>query len=59
MTNSDLACKLEPAAEQVAKLRQPETFAGCNYANQVVKPSVLNGRSIQSLVYDSLRGDLG
>jgi IS605 OrfB family transposase len=31
----------------------------CNYANQVVKPSVLNGRSIQSLVYDSLREQFG
>lgn len=31
----------------------------CNYANQTVKPSILNGRSIQSLVYDPLREQFG
>lgn len=56
-----LACKLQPTPGQVAKIEATlKAFAdACNYANQVVKPSVLNGRSIQSLVYDSLREQFG
>ena len=54
-------CKLQPIPEQVAKIEATlKAFAdACNYANQVVKPSVLNGRSIQSLVYDPLRERFG
>lgn len=56
-----LVCKLQPTPEQIAKIEATlKAFAdACNYANRVVKPSVLNGRSIQSLVYDSLREQFG
>jgi transposase len=56
-----LACKLKPTAEQVAKIEATlKAFAdACNYANQAVKPSVLNSRTIQSLVYDCLREQFG
>ena len=56
-----LVCKLQPTSDQVAKIEATlKAFAdACNYANQTVKPSVLNGRSIQSLVYDYLREQFG
>lgn len=56
-----LVCKLQPTPEQVAKIEVTlKAFANaCNYANQVVKPSILSKRTIQSLVYDSLREQFG
>lgn len=56
-----LVCKLQPTVEQVAKIEATlKAFAdACNYANQTVKPSILDGRTIQGLVYDSLRLQFG
>lgn len=56
-----LVCKLQPTPEQVAKIEATlKAFAdACNHANQTVKPSILNGRTIQELVYDNLREQFG
>lgn len=52
-----LACKLQPTLSQIAKIEATlKAFAdACNYANQVVKPTISNKRTIQVLVYDQLR----
>ena len=56
-----LVCKLQPTPEQIAKIEATlKAFAdACNYANSVVKPSILSKRTIQSLVYDCLRERFG
>ena len=56
-----LVCKLQPTSKQVAKVEATlKAFAdACNYANQTVKPTILDGRTIQGLVYDSLREQFG
>lgn len=56
-----LACKLQPTSEQIAKIEATlKAFAdACNYANQIVKPTILNKRVIQALVYDRLRSQFG
>ena len=56
-----LVCKLQPSKEQVAKIEATlKAFAdACNYANQVVKPAITSKRTIQSLVYDSIREQFG
>jgi IS605 OrfB family transposase len=56
-----LACKLQPTPEQIAKIEATlKAFAdACNYANQIVKPTILNKRVIQALVYDQLRSQFG
>lgn len=56
-----LVCKLYPTTEQVAKIEATlKAFAdGCNYANQVVKPSVTNKVAIQTQAYEQLRQQFG
>lgn len=56
-----LACKLQPTQTQIAKIEATlKGFAdACNYANQIVKPTILNKRVIQALVYDQLRSQFG
>lgn len=56
-----LACKLQPTPEQIAKVEATlKAFAdACNYANQIVKLTILNKRTIQALVYDQLRSQFG
>lgn len=56
-----LVCKLQPTPEQSAKIDALlQAFAdGCNYANETVKPSVTSKTTIQSLVYQTLREQLG
>lgn len=56
-----LACKLQPTQPQIAKIEATlKAFAdACNYANQIVKPTILNKRVIQALVYDQLRSQFG
>jgi IS605 OrfB family transposase len=56
-----LACKLQPTPEQVTKIEATlKAFAdACDYANQNVKPTILNKRVIQALAYDQLRSQFG
>ncbi|MBV9387744.1 MAG: transposase [Chroococcidiopsidaceae cyanobacterium CP_BM_ER_R8_30] len=56
-----LVCKLQPLPEQAAKIEATlKAFAdACNYANQVVKPSILSKRTIQSLCYEQMREQFG
>jgi IS605 OrfB family transposase len=56
-----LACKLQPTPEQVAKIEATlKAFAdACNYANQIVKQTILNKRVIQALIYDQMRSQFG
>lgn len=56
-----LACKLQPTQPQIAKIEATlKAFAdACNYANQIIKPTILNKRVIQALVYDQLRSQFG
>ena len=56
-----LVCKLKPTSEQSTKIDALlQAFAdGCNYANQIVKPSVTSKTTIQNLVYQTLRDSYG
>ena len=56
-----LVCKLQPTLEHSTKMDALlQAFAdGCNYANQVVKPSITSKTTIQSLVYQTLREQFG
>lgn len=56
-----LVCKLQPTPEQIAKIEATlKAFAAaCNYANQTVKPAITSKRTIQSLVYEQIRGQFG
>ena len=56
-----LVCKLQPTPEQVALIEATlKAFAdGCNYTNQIVKPSITSSVSIQNLVYPALREQFG
>jgi putative transposase len=52
-----LVCKLQPTPEQTAKIEDIlQAFAaGCNFANETVKPKVTNKVVIQAEVYEQLR----
>lgn len=56
-----LVCQLQPTTEQSTKIDASlQAFAaGCNYANETVKPSVTSKTTIQSWVYPTLREQFG
>lgn len=56
-----MVCKLQTTPKQITKIEATlKAFAdACNYANQIVKPTILNKRVIQALVYDQLRSRFG
>ena len=53
-----IVCKLNPSQKVVKKIDTTlEMFAAaCNYANKEVKPSITSKTTIQSLVYQTIRG---
>jgi IS605 OrfB family transposase len=56
-----LACKLQPTLEQASQIEALlQAFAaGCNFANEQVKPSVTSKTTIQNQVYQQLRERFG
>jgi IS605 OrfB family transposase len=56
-----LVCKLQPTSKQASNIEAIlQAFAaGCNFANETVKPKVTNKVVIQAEVYEQLRSQFG